>query len=189
MKKMLLVIAFVGILAGIYGFGRFHAPAVSSYLMTPGCVDYIRIGRTFVENPPQGALYDRSVRDEHGYTLYRENVEIGHVYIDTKTKRITRFEIRDCPVVHLENGISIGTSIHKALSKNGVRIIPEYYLDVPDASPDFVMEYKGITMYLSHIELTYTGKKKVENYEYDFKANDFKDKGQIVEFMCSLSSL
>lgn len=180
-KKMLFIIStivFFCILAEIYGFERFHAPAVSSYLMTPAGVDYIRIGRTFVENPPQGALYDRAVRDEHGYTLYRESKEIGWVKIDSKTNKVVWIDIRNCPV-HLENGVSIGASVQETIEKTGVSVNAHYFVD---ALPDLSFEYKGMVINLSNVELSYTGKKKIENNDINLKARDFKAIGQVVGF-------
>lgn len=178
MRKKLLIVAIVGILAGIYGF---HAPAVSSYLITEKGVDIIRIGRPFTENPPKWALYDRTEKKEYGFTLYRADVEIGEVTTDDNTNIVTAILLYDCPV-HTDNGISIGSPIREAVSKNGVSTDVEFYLDEPEASPYITLKYKGITILLSSDVLSSAGKRKLEKYDTNLMASDFNSKGTISGF-------
>ena len=182
MKKTLLIVALLGLLVGIYAF---HTSSVNSYLLTPNGVDYIRLGRDFVENPPQGALYDnvKIDSDEYNtyYVFYRQGMEIGSAIAD-KTRKIHSIRVYDCPV-HLDNGIRIGSSIREAWAKEGVGVNVLYYLDEPEASPSITLTYKGIDILLSVEDLSSSGKKKIENYAYQLQPADFNPKGTVRGFL------
>lgn len=125
MKKILFFAAamiFLGFAANAQNAN--NEPAI----MTNKSVGSLVIGQKMPQAVPDGAFYDKVVREEEKspwgstsveYHLYKNNKEIGEVstFSDDEIKSIS---ITGPCNVQLENGIKIGMSFKEALEKSGV---------------------------------------------------------------------